>query len=70
MVSKKKKSSKRISRKQSKRFKQSLHNVKCKKILQQNIKAMIKEYKKKRWNSPKQAIAVAYSKTRRAGCTI
>ena len=37
----------------------------CKRQLQKKIKINIAEYKTGRWVSPKQAVAVSYSQTRR-----
>lgn len=41
------------------------HNPACKRELQKKIRINIEEYKTGRWVSPKQAVAVSYSQTRR-----
>jgi hypothetical protein len=83
MVSKIKKRIGHISSKAQRRQNQKKNNTKsrkqtrqatphikqCKKLLRKNISKMIAEYKNGRWKSPQQAVAVAYSKTKRVGCT-
>jgi hypothetical protein len=63
-TSRKSRKTPRKSRKTSRKSRKTSRKTICKNILKSKIKVNMEEYKlKKRWKSPKQAIAVAYAQS-------